>query len=55
MELHGESLRLYEKMGEQISNSPGPDGDLTHFNASGAKIMADYLAKQLADKVSVNG
>lgn len=54
IDLHSESLRIYKKMGKQKSNSLGPDGDLTHFNASGAKIMADFLAKQLADRILVN-
>ena len=47
IDLHSESIRIYEELGKQKSDALGPKGDRTHFNHTGAKMLADYIAGQL--------
>jgi len=50
IDLHSESVRIYEEMGQEKAKTLGVPGDATHFNEYGAKIMADYVAGQLKDR-----
>jgi len=54
IDLHSESIKIYEKMGKHKSMSLGPDGDRTHFNSAGAKILADFIVGQLKDRSLLN-
>lgn len=50
IDLHSESVKIYEELGRQKSDALGPEGDRTHFNKTGAKILTDYIAGQLNEK-----
>ena len=51
IDLQTYSIEVYEKLGKEKSDLLGPKRDRTHFNAAGGKIMADFVAKQLKDKM----
>ena len=49
IDLHVRSVELFERLGDAGGSDLQPEGDRTHFNAQGARVMAGIIAELLPE------
>jgi len=49
IDLHSQSVALYERLGKEKSDALGPKGDRTHFNQAGAEQITKIVVELLDD------